>query len=182
MKPLIERITKGPAKVVPEGIDTPKGERIANTKVHKDFAEYWLPIPEQQANAEFIAEAFNVAHETGMTPRQMADELAHLKQTLKDNGAVIVKIPTMGDTLVTAGDPDALNHGPEDRRHVLPEGLPPLPPGTRYGGQLKDHEGRVKGWIYNTPDPEGWEGPETWGGMARHSEKPTADWHVAVPI
>lgn len=33
---------------------------------------------EEQANARLIAEAFNVAHETGLTPRQLADQRAEL--------------------------------------------------------------------------------------------------------
>lgn len=32
---------------------------------------------EKAANAELIAEAFNVAHETGLTPRQLAERLAY---------------------------------------------------------------------------------------------------------
>jgi len=69
---------------------------------------------------------------------------------------------------------------------VLPAGLPPLPPGTRYAGQLKDHEGRIEGWIYVEADPasEGWEYSTLlrWRGMR---DNPTGDgalWHLAVPV
>lgn len=37
-----------------------------------------LDKSEQTANAALIAEAFNVAHETGRTPQQLADERAEL--------------------------------------------------------------------------------------------------------
>jgi hypothetical protein len=39
---------------------------------------------ERDANAELIAEAFNVCHETGRTPRQLADERAELIVALKE--------------------------------------------------------------------------------------------------
>ncbi len=49
-----------------------------------------LPVPlggvngkeKQEANAKFIAEAFNVAHETNKSPRQLADENKELLEAL----------------------------------------------------------------------------------------------------
>lgn len=35
-------------------------------------------VDERNANAALIAEAFNVAHETGLTPRQLAEQRAEL--------------------------------------------------------------------------------------------------------
>lgn len=36
---------------------------------------------------------------------------------------------------------------PDESSRELPEGLPPLPPGTRYGGQLKDYDGDVQAHV-----------------------------------
>ena len=36
------------------------------------------------ANAELVCEAFNVAHETGRTPRQLADERAELVEVIEN--------------------------------------------------------------------------------------------------
>lgn len=39
---------------------------------------------QNEANAEFIAEAFTVAHETGLTPRQLAEQRRDLLEALHD--------------------------------------------------------------------------------------------------
>lgn len=39
---------------------------------------------DSESNAELIVEAFNVSNETGMTPRQLADENAKLLKALKN--------------------------------------------------------------------------------------------------
>ena len=46
------------------------------------------------ANAELIAEAFNVAHETGLTPRQLADALTKRKSIPAAGTATVGEIPT----------------------------------------------------------------------------------------
>lgn len=45
-----------------------------------DGIDYGRRIVERDANADFIAEAFNVAHETGLTPRQLATALSNLRE------------------------------------------------------------------------------------------------------
>lgn len=39
---------------------------------------------EKVANAEFIAEAFTIAHETGLTPRQLVEQHAELLAALRE--------------------------------------------------------------------------------------------------
>lgn len=80
-RPLAERITPGKAQFLssndfadPAAVLI-EGETIAEAK----------PIGhrhEMNANAELIAEVFNVTHETGRTPRQLADERAELIASL----------------------------------------------------------------------------------------------------
>lgn len=60
-----------------------------------------------------------------------------------------------------------------------PAHLPPLPPGSRYAGRLKDHDGRVDGWAF-AEGSSGWE-RNKWYGMADEPRGLTADWHVALP-
>lgn len=64
----------------------------------------------------------------------------------------------------------------------LPEGLPLLPPNTYYGGQLKDHEGEVSGYIFEM-------GLESWThflkglvGMKDFPNEGSANWHIALPL
>lgn len=47
---------------------------------------------EKVANAEFVAEAFTVAHETGLTPRQLVEQNARLLAALKDCAIQIAQI------------------------------------------------------------------------------------------
>lgn len=39
-------------------------------------------LPEYQANARFIKDAFDVRHETGLTPRQLAEQRDELREAL----------------------------------------------------------------------------------------------------
>ena len=55
---------------------------VANTGFN-DGPNGSKPSERQIANARMIAEAGTVAHETGRTPRQLADELAELLAALK---------------------------------------------------------------------------------------------------
>lgn len=211
MKPLIERITKGPAFIDNADDDMPyldicvKVGHHAVCKLWQDDAPCHDYNERQHANAEFIAEAFTVAHETGLTPRQMADELSEFRAARKHMDDLFAEIGREGcdeQTVVAlarktveldqeplaglARDIDNMLH--PERKHrapVLPAGLPPLPPGTRYAGQLKDHEGRVNGWIYAPKDSAGWEYGHSAGWFGMKGEPPVEsahNWHVAVPI
>lgn len=51
----------------------------------------------REANAELIAEAFTVAHETGLTPRQLAERCAKLEAALQ---TIIASEPHDGDLVV----------------------------------------------------------------------------------
>jgi hypothetical protein len=48
-----------------------------------DDAPFPPMLDEQKSNAELIAEAFNVAYETGMGPRQLADRVKDLERQLR---------------------------------------------------------------------------------------------------
>jgi pantoate kinase len=52
-------------------------------------------IKKQEANAELIAEAFNVATETGLTPRQLADALNELRSYFTSGNDVPVERSTI---------------------------------------------------------------------------------------
>jgi hypothetical protein len=74
MKRLAERITKGGCKVDrhPEIDFSSRGVYRISTST--------IPTREELiANAELIAEAFNVTNETGKSPRELADENKELK-------------------------------------------------------------------------------------------------------
>jgi hypothetical protein len=64
---------------------------------------------------------------------------------------------------------------------VVPDGLPPFPPNTRYGGQLKDYEGTIMGHVYD-PTTNRWTGFWDWNGMKGTSGEGSATWHIAIPI
>ncbi len=184
MKPLIERICEGPYSVYANRqkgytVNAKHGFPVADIPVAEG-----LSLQDAEAHAEFVLEAFTVAHETGLTPRQMAERL----KTLEPLRLLVDEHCNRMVNLVMTGDPDKsmddilpLKPEPEP---VLPAGLPPLPPGTRYAGQLKDHDGGVEGWIYNAEDPDGWEYSTAlpWIGMEDDPTGDGADWHVAVPI
>lgn len=58
-----------------KAIEVTNQERTPVATVHRGF----IPQQEQEANAELIAEAFNVLHETGMTPRELAEAVQELR-------------------------------------------------------------------------------------------------------
>ncbi len=187
MKPLIDRISKGPYK----------GKRLIISVDEYERLSLRFPQPtsnkENAANAELILEAFTVAHETGMTPRQMAERcklVDHIQDDMvKAMTTAFEKTKKAGrDTIeVTLGpmppaDDDLLPLEP-DPLPILPAGLPPLPPGTRYAGQLKDPSDWLAGYVCDPQDETlHWSWDERWGGMNYAPEEPSADWHVAVPI
>ena len=49
------------------------------------------PAGDNEANANLIAEAFNVLHETGLTPRQLDEQRRELLEALEDVMASIAK-------------------------------------------------------------------------------------------
>lgn len=71
---------------------------------------------------------------------------------------------------------------------TVPEHLPPLPPGTRYGGVLDDYEGYVNGYVCDSADGLGWGYSGHWHGTKGVSRDGCPDaqwsglWHVAFPI
>lgn len=58
--------------------DGPQIAVVKGTSHTIDKDAYYTGI----ANAELIAEAFNVLHETGMTPRELAKQVRHLSDTM----------------------------------------------------------------------------------------------------
>lgn len=66
--------------------------------------------------------------------------------------------------------------------HEIPADLPPLPPNTRYGGQLRDYdEPFVECHVLETGFDE-WSRLCFWNGMASEPESASADWHIAIPL
>jgi len=72
-----EHITRGESKVF-YGFVLVNGKKVINTFVSGTTKD------EDEANAAFIAEAFNVLSETDKTPRELLDENAQLKKALTD--------------------------------------------------------------------------------------------------
>jgi hypothetical protein len=199
MKPLIDRITQGPVAMHPQFFTV-----IDQQKAHVADCDGTHEIDDEtrRANAEFIAEAFTVAQETGMTPRQMAEKLKNAEEAFKGlldtvvgfgladkHAPVRCDLEKLGAILDPArfsppqGTVFALPPNPQP---VLPPGLPPLPPGTRYGGQLKDRERAVRGHVFAVGDHE-WTQLMLWSGFAGcdgPEKDPThsGHWHLAIPL
>lgn len=70
--------TAGPVKVRGRTVMTAHGVKIASAAVHNGGSNF-KSEDVAEANGHLIAEAFNVAHETGLTPRQLADRCAKLE-------------------------------------------------------------------------------------------------------
>mgnify|MGYP001605568307 CR=1 FL=1 len=79
--------TKGPWHSISNGGDGriigPEGQFVADT-IPRDSADPPSNPGEQAFNARLIAEAGTVAHDTGLAPRQLADQRAELLAMLKD--------------------------------------------------------------------------------------------------
>lgn len=94
--------------------------------------------------------------------------------------------PTQFDAIVTRLDAilaavSGANQPAPEPFSELPEVLPPLPPGTRYGGQLKDYEGILAGWIYDASDCEDqWTYGTRWQGRKDMTYVASANWHIAI--
>lgn len=86
-RPLVERITKGIFRA--EGGKVLYGPVIPDPRPMGGTITGCVAIVQGSAlrnhadNTAFIVEAFNVAHETGKTPRQLADERAELIAALR---------------------------------------------------------------------------------------------------
>lgn len=80
-----ENCTKGPVQRgtghgTGEGLAICKGAQIIATVTGKGYRNGYHPTSD--ANAELIADAFNVLHETGCTPRELADMVAEKQRFL----------------------------------------------------------------------------------------------------
>lgn len=70
----------------------------------------------------------------------------------------------------------------------VPEHLPPLPPGTRYGGVLDDYESGslVRGHVFVQGEDRDWTSCFTWAGTKGYPPMregvPDLAWHVAIPV
>lgn len=63
----------------------------------------------------------------------------------------------------------------------LPEGLPPLPPGTQYAGRLEDYEGPIEG--HSLIEGFSWdEEPHGWMGTKKAPGAASGKWHIASPL
>ena len=83
MKPLIERICEGPYSVYANRqkgytVNAKHGFPVADAPVAEGLTEQ-----DAAAHAELILEAFTVAHETGLTPRQMAERITQANEALR---------------------------------------------------------------------------------------------------
>jgi len=70
-----KNITKGHAKT---GSIDPTGVIIDHVTVSQDAELKDTPLNELKENAELIAEAFNVANETGKSPRELVEIIKNL--------------------------------------------------------------------------------------------------------
>ena len=78
--------TPGPWKICYDGqIDGPNGELVCSLS-WESFKEF-NDSAENKANATLIAEAGTVAHETGLTPRQLADQWKKSSESLRNLAA-----------------------------------------------------------------------------------------------
>lgn len=62
--------------------------------------------PQQEANARLIAEAGTVAHETGLTPRQLVERVKELEESL--NGVLLMGRGTSGRIIVEGWQEEVL--------------------------------------------------------------------------
>jgi hypothetical protein len=98
--PLAQRISQGEARLDNQGDCEPYLDiriKVGHTlicKLPQDDAPVEDFNAEQHANARFIIEAFNVTHETGLTPRQLADALTKRESIPAAGTATVGEIPT----------------------------------------------------------------------------------------
>ncbi len=105
-----ENCTKVPVRVEPflgkgGGLSvcvTTASEKNIVATIHKDRSGHWSDGMDA-ANAELIAEAFNVLNETGMTPRELANALSYL------SGKVGSLVDVMPDEDDKRSDDEVLN-------------------------------------------------------------------------
>lgn len=141
-----ENCTKGPVTAIPFAVQGWDDDPMMVYEVHGgDLQSHYDNLPtneegeyneaqvevihqENAANAELIAEAFNVLHETGMTPRELADTLSYLEGKL---GSLCDTMPDQdwADTDATAVDSDLsrCRHIIDDMQAKLEEHQPVTP-------------------------------------------------------
>lgn len=104
-RPLAERITQGPAEIFDTYSATFSNEtpgRVEDVwEIQCREAGNTPCYATNEDDAFFVVEAFNVTHETGRTPRQLADERAELIAALR----AILNAP--GEGYTTMSDPDS---------------------------------------------------------------------------
>ena len=81
-----ENCTKGPVIMTDRDADHGEGSHIvgANERIIANVIVTFGEGDEDDANAELIAQAFNVLHETGCTPRELADMLHEYRELLAE--------------------------------------------------------------------------------------------------
>lgn len=57
-----------------------------------DLTDSEFPVDDEDQHGEFIADAFNVCHETGLSPRELLDQRDTLSETLKKASAIIAEL------------------------------------------------------------------------------------------
>lgn len=76
-------ITKGEVTAVQNEVVSANGMVIAKSR-HM----YGMSSEKAAANAALIAESFNVANETGLTPRELWDRLSAANKLLREHGLI----------------------------------------------------------------------------------------------
>ncbi len=98
-----ENCTKGPVKISPHCPTNVCNEAEDRHIAATGHAARTPQTDEDKANADLIAEAFNVLNETGMTPRELANALSYL------SGKVGSLADTMPDEDDKRSDDEVLN-------------------------------------------------------------------------
>ena len=97
--------TTGHCEILPEGAAGPVIARINPFEAQSE-AQGW-------ADAHLIAEAFNVHHETGLTPRELAEQRAGLLEALEPFAAV-------AEHDIGTDNSDGDDYRPMQRHNVAP--------------------------------------------------------------
>lgn len=95
----------GHCEIVPEGAVGPVIARI-NPFSARSESQGW-------ANAHLIAEAFNVHHETGLTPRELAEQRAEMIEALEPFALI-------AEYDIGADESDGDDYSPMQRHNVAP--------------------------------------------------------------
>lgn len=109
-------------------------------------------------------------------PESGAPHLAHIAAN-----AMILRDALKSGSLIDDRSASEVK-APEEPGSELPPGVPPLPPGTRYGGRLRDYEGAVFGYTFYEQLDKCWDRKPAMWGASRFPEFDSADWHIAIPL